>query len=67
MEINYNKLYNKFGTDSKQSELTVTLQTIEEREHSELTDNTTHCHMDHCRKGVQQADRQHYSLLHRLL
>jgi len=36
IEINYNQLYNKIGTDTEQSELTVLLQTVIRREHSDL-------------------------------
>jgi len=36
---NYNKLYNKIGKNSEQSKLTVTLQTVGEREHSNCKNN----------------------------
>ena len=36
---NYNKLYNKIGRDSEQSKLTMTLQTVGGREHSNCKDD----------------------------
>jgi len=37
----------------------MTLQTVREREHNNLTDNTTCYYIDHCRKRAQQADKQY--------
>jgi len=45
--------WNKIGTGSEQSELIVTSQTVGGREHSILTDDTTHCSVDHGRRGAQ--------------
>jgi len=45
--------WNKIGTGSEQSELIVTPQTVGGREHRMLTDDTTHCSVDHWRRGAQ--------------